>query len=97
MHQACTATLTQHERKKAGITSGVQFTFWLILTLCDVIPFYTFIMEEVRHYYRGSDVREMDGDRSGRYIPKTEISMFSDRGMMKVQIVRHRYNSVACL
>ncbi|XP_070203275.1 multidrug resistance-associated protein 1-like [Littorina saxatilis] len=45
----CAAFLTQHERKHDVITSGVQFTFWIILLLCDVIPFYTYIMKEVYH------------------------------------------------
>ncbi|XP_067675074.1 multidrug resistance-associated protein 1-like [Haliotis asinina] len=34
------------ERKKGLITSGVMFTFWLLLTLAGIIPFYSIIMQE---------------------------------------------------
>ncbi|PVD27668.1 hypothetical protein C0Q70_12835 [Pomacea canaliculata] len=42
----CTAFLTQHERRRHVITSDLQFVFWTLLTLCDVVPFYTAIIEE---------------------------------------------------
>ncbi|XP_076457725.1 multidrug resistance-associated protein 1-like [Babylonia areolata] len=45
---ACAAVLTQWERKHDVITSGVQFTFWLILSCCDIIPFYTLIIQNVQ-------------------------------------------------
>ncbi|XP_067675078.1 multidrug resistance-associated protein 1-like [Haliotis asinina] len=38
------------ERKKGLITSGVMFTFWLLLTLTGIIPFYSIIMQEEYQY-----------------------------------------------
>ncbi|XP_071114641.1 multidrug resistance-associated protein 1-like [Haliotis cracherodii] len=34
------------ERKKGLITSGVMFTFWLLLTMAGIIPFYSIIFEK---------------------------------------------------
>ncbi|XP_046361910.2 multidrug resistance-associated protein 1-like [Haliotis rufescens] len=34
------------ERKKGLITSGVMFTFWLLLTLTGIVPFYSIIIQE---------------------------------------------------
>ncbi|XP_048239435.1 multidrug resistance-associated protein 1-like [Haliotis rufescens] len=34
------------ERKKGLITSGVMFTFWLLLTLTGIVPFYSIILQE---------------------------------------------------
>ncbi|XP_025100022.1 LOW QUALITY PROTEIN: multidrug resistance-associated protein 1-like [Pomacea canaliculata] len=42
----CTAFLTQYERRRHVITSGLQFVFWSLLMLCDVFNLYTAIIEE---------------------------------------------------
>ncbi|PVD27619.1 hypothetical protein C0Q70_12785 [Pomacea canaliculata] len=42
----CTAFLTQHERRRQVITSGLQFVFWSLLMLCDIVPLYTAVIEE---------------------------------------------------
>ena len=35
--------LTVMERRKGFITSGVQFMFWLLLAITQIVPFYTLI------------------------------------------------------
>ncbi|KAL8598042.1 hypothetical protein ACOMHN_062640 [Nucella lapillus] len=38
--------MTQYERTKGVHSSTVPFIFWLLMSLCNVIPLYTMIMEE---------------------------------------------------
>ncbi|KAK3084438.1 hypothetical protein FSP39_013539 [Pinctada imbricata] len=38
------AILTQVERMSGLVTSAVQFLFWILLTLCNIVPFYTKII-----------------------------------------------------
>ncbi|XP_025103134.1 multidrug resistance-associated protein 1-like [Pomacea canaliculata] len=47
----CTAFLTLHERRRHIITSGLQFVFWSLLALCDIVPLYTAIIEKVLNEY----------------------------------------------
>ncbi|XP_041373545.1 multidrug resistance-associated protein 1-like isoform X2 [Gigantopelta aegis] len=42
------SVLTQVERRRGLVTSGVQFTFWLVLLLASIIPLYTKI--ELQEY-----------------------------------------------
>ncbi|KAK7499875.1 hypothetical protein BaRGS_00008966 [Batillaria attramentaria] len=39
--------ITYYERRRGAITSSVQFTFWLILLMSDIIPLYTIIEKEL--------------------------------------------------
>ena len=45
--QLLAAALQQFQRLKGVKTSAVPFTFWLELTLCEVIPLYTHIKHGV--------------------------------------------------
>ncbi|XP_005090015.1 multidrug resistance-associated protein 1 [Aplysia californica] len=35
------------ERRKRFVTSGVMFIFWLLLTICNIVPFYSYIEEQI--------------------------------------------------
>ncbi|XP_048239474.1 multidrug resistance-associated protein 1-like [Haliotis rufescens] len=42
----CAMLLLLLERKKGLITSGVMFTFWLLLTVAGIVPFYSIIFKK---------------------------------------------------
>ena len=45
--QLLSCCLTVLERNKGFITSGLQFSFWLLLALTQIVPFYSLIELEV--------------------------------------------------
>ena len=45
--QLYSAVLVYWERRRGLVTSGVQFLFWFLTTVSDVIPFYSSIIQKV--------------------------------------------------
>ena len=48
LFQALTLIIIQLERLKGNITSGILFLFYLLSTIAEIIPFYTYIIQKVR-------------------------------------------------
>ena len=49
--QLLAAVLSQIERSRGVVTSGVLFVYWLLLTVINVIPMYSYILLDVRNYF----------------------------------------------
>ena len=49
--QLLAAVLSQIERSRGVVTSGMLFVYWLLLVVINIIPMYSYILLDVRNFF----------------------------------------------